>query len=381
MNITQIGRFGMLLMMASVAISCSDPNPLDSYTRVPFEKTETDDGNSDGDEDGAGGLFEKGNGTDSKPYMIMNATQIRNMRSVLKSGMKVYFLLGADIDMAGIDDWQSLNGSGDFPYEIDFDGDSHVIKNFKCSAGDYPSFFGVLCGDCRNVGFVNASVSSARQGIGIITGYLGLKDKGNGNKTGRIVNCYTTGEVIGSGAAGGIAGVLANSYDGQESYIKNCYSNATVSDQAASGGKAGGIAGRKVGVGGFIENCYAYGTVSATKGGVGGILGQIDKSCDIAIKNSAAWSNLTGVDASSTVGRIVGVSASLGSYENCYACESIVLKVNEKTITASDESSATGTTFHGVAKSAEELGNIIVAWNPNLWKKGTNGYPIFQWSE
>ena len=38
MNITQIGRFGMLLMMASVAISCSDPNPLDSYTRVPFEK-------------------------------------------------------------------------------------------------------------------------------------------------------------------------------------------------------------------------------------------------------------------------------------------------------------------------------------------------------
>ena len=42
MNITQIGRFGMLLMMASVAISCSDPNPLDSYTRVPFEKTETE---------------------------------------------------------------------------------------------------------------------------------------------------------------------------------------------------------------------------------------------------------------------------------------------------------------------------------------------------
>lgn len=148
--------------------------------------------------------------------MIMNATQIRNMRSVLKSGVKVYFQLGADIDMAGIDDWQSLNGSGDFPYEIDFDGDSHVIKNFKCSAGDYPSFFGVLCGDCRNVGFVNASVSSARQGIGIITGYLGLKDKGNGNKTGRIVNCYTTGEVIGSGAAGGIAGVLANSYDGKK---------------------------------------------------------------------------------------------------------------------------------------------------------------------
>ena len=308
----------------------------------------------------------------------MNGTQIKNMRSVLKSGIKVYFQLGADIDMTGIDDWQSLNGSGDFPYEIDFDGDSHVIKNFKCSAGDYPSFFGVLCGDCRNVGFVNASVSSTRQGIGIITGYLGLKDKGNGSKTGRIVNCFTTGEVTGSGAAGGIAGVLANSYDGQESYIKNCYSSATVNDQAASGGKAGGIAGRKVGVGGFIENCYAHGAVSATKGGIGGILGQIDKNCDIAIKNCVAWSNLTGTDASSTVGRIVGVSASLGSYENCYACESIILKVNGGTITTSDESSAT---FHGVAKTVDELGNIIVAWNPNLWKKGMDGYPAFQWAE
>lgn len=38
MNITQIGRFGMLLMMASVAISCSDPNPLDSYTRGSVRK-------------------------------------------------------------------------------------------------------------------------------------------------------------------------------------------------------------------------------------------------------------------------------------------------------------------------------------------------------
>ena len=131
------------------------------------------------------------------------------------------------------------------------------------------------------------------------------------------MNCYTTGEVTGDGASGGIAGVLANSYDGQESYIKNCYSSATVYDQAKSGGKAGGIAGRKVGVGGFIENCYAYGAVSAAKGGVGGILGQIDKNSDISIKNCVAWSNLTGVDLSSTVGRIVGVSASLGSFENC----------------------------------------------------------------
>lgn len=42
--------------------------------------------------------------------MIMNATQIRNMRSA-EIGNESLFQLGADIDMAGIDDWQSLNGS------------------------------------------------------------------------------------------------------------------------------------------------------------------------------------------------------------------------------------------------------------------------------
>lgn len=97
------------------------------------------------------------------------------------------------------------------------------------------------------------------------------------------MNCYTTGEVIGSGAAGGIP-VLANSYDGQESYIKELlFKCKTVSDQAASGGKAGGIAGQKVGVGGFIELLCIRNNQPVTKGG-GRYLGQIDKSCDIAIK-------------------------------------------------------------------------------------------------
>lgn len=381
MNIIQISKFLSLLCMTSAVISCSDPNPLDAYSRIPFEKTDKDDGNSDDEGDGAGGLFEKGNGTDSKPYLILNAAQIQNMRNVLKTDVKIYFQLGADIDMASIDDWQSLNGSGGNVYEIDFEGNNHVIKNFKCSTGDYSSFFGVLCGDCRNVGFVDAAVSSSRQGVGIITGYLGLKDKGNANKTGRIVNCYTTGEIKGSGAAGGIAGVLANSYGGQESYIKNCYSSAAVIDQAASGGKAGGIVGRKVGLGGFVENCYAHGAVSATKGGVGGILGQIDNGSSVEIKNSVAWSNLTATDAASTLGRITGVSASLGSYSDCSAFDGMILKAGENTIPVSDESSATGGTFHGIAKTANELSTIIVSWNSALWKKGTDSYPIFQWSK
>lgn len=383
MNVIQIIRFSAWLFFVSAASSCSDYNPLDSYRRIPFDKTaeDTDNGNGDDEGDGAAGLFEKGKGTENSPYVIMNVTQIRNMRSVLKAGTKIYFRLGADIDMADVDDWQSLNGTDGSPYEIDFDGCDHVIKNFRCSTGEYSSFFGVLCGDCRNVGFIDASVYSAKQGIGVISGYVGLKDKSDGNKTGRIVNCYTTGNVDGSGAAGGIAGVLANSYGGQESYIKNCYSSAVVNDHAGSGGKAGGIIGRKVGNGGFVENCYAHGPVSATKGAVGGILGLIDKNSDIELKNCVAWSNLWGMDATSTVGRIIGASASLGVCESCNAFEGLILKVGENAIAVTDESSVTGNTFQGIAKSAIELENTVVAWNTNLWKKGENGYPVFQWSK
>lgn len=56
-SVISVMRCWTILLMAIVSFSCSDFNPMDSYSRIPPDRN-TDI--NDGDEgDGAGGLFEK----------------------------------------------------------------------------------------------------------------------------------------------------------------------------------------------------------------------------------------------------------------------------------------------------------------------------------
>ena len=322
------------------------------------------------------GDFANGDGTQNNPYVIANAIHIQNMSKALIEKQTTYFVLSADIDMQGIK-WTPLNDANGYHKWIDFDGRNHVVKNLTCESGTYRSFFGVLCGECRNVGFVDANISSPNTGIGIIAGYVGLA-AGAENYTGKITNCYTTGVLKGSGAAGGIGGVLGGS-----GYIKNCYSSATVIDQIANNtGKAGGIIGRVNGnaSGSSIENCYSSGDISAIGGGnVGSIVGKIDKG-KLTVKNCVAWNTMLTSTDKTKIGRIVGGTANT-AYENCYAYDGMILKAGETIFTVSDETSPSGSSFQGVAKSTNELKSTVISWDSSLWKEGNNGYPVFKWSK
>lgn len=131
-------RYWTILWMAVLSFSCSDFNPMDSYSRIPPDRnTDIDDGDEG---DGAGGLFEKGYGTMNKPYLVMDVIQIQNMSEALVKGKMIYFQLGADIDMKSVSNWEPLNSNGD--YYIYFDGNNHIIKNFTCTDKAYASFFG-----------------------------------------------------------------------------------------------------------------------------------------------------------------------------------------------------------------------------------------------
>ena len=234
-------------------------------------------------------------------------------------------------------------------------------------------------GECKNVGFVDANISSTNQGIGIIAGYVGL-NSGAVGFTGKIINCYTTGILKGSGAAGGIGGIF-----GGNGRIENCYTTATIIDQInADNGKAGGIIGRfhAGNTTSYIENCYVSGDISATKGGwVGGIVGNMD-SGTLNIKNCVAWSNtLLNNSNQAKIGRIVGGHNNNVTAENCYAYDGMILKAGETIFTVSDETSPSGSSFQGVAKSANELKNTVINWDSSLWKEGGNGYPVFKWSK
>ena len=75
-------RYWTILWMAVLSFSCSDFNPMDSYSRIPPDRnTDIDDGDEG---DGAGGLFEKGYGTMNKPYLVMDVIQIQNMSEALE---------------------------------------------------------------------------------------------------------------------------------------------------------------------------------------------------------------------------------------------------------------------------------------------------------
>ena len=229
-------RYWTILWMAILSFSCSDFNPMDSYSRIPPDRnTDIDDGDEG---DGAGGLFEKGYGTVNKPYLVMDVIQIQNMSEALVKGKMIYFQLGADIDMKSISNWDPLNPTGD--YYIYFDGNNHIIKNFTCTDKAYASFFGILTGTCKNVGFYNAHVEAAtNSGAGVIGGYIGVKAPNAVEKTGQVENCYVSGKVKGK-YAGGIASRMGRPYGGQICYIKNCYSTAEV---ISTGDECGGIVG------------------------------------------------------------------------------------------------------------------------------------------
>ena len=129
--------FAALLAILFLGTGCSDFDPLDSYSRIPPDRSQNDD------EEG-GGLFESGYGTESEPYVIVNAEQLQRMANALVSDKFVYFQLGADIDMSGIENWTPLNSIDPYNKFISFDGNNHVIKNFSCSGKSYSSFFGVI---------------------------------------------------------------------------------------------------------------------------------------------------------------------------------------------------------------------------------------------
>lgn len=125
-----------------------------------------------------GGRYLKGSGTESDPYLIGSAKQIRNMAEDVNVEKCTYFKLAEDIDMSDIENWTPLNTESGFKKQVFFDGDGHTIKNFKCNKGKYPSFFGVLYGTVQNITFDGVTLGDTDTGasIGTIGGFVGTSD-------------------------------------------------------------------------------------------------------------------------------------------------------------------------------------------------------------
>lgn len=309
-------------------------------------------------------LFEDGDGTAENPYQIASARQIKNMSSVLVEGSEVYFELTSDIDMEGID-WIPLNYADPYMKKINFDGKGHTISNFTCSYEKYPSFFGVLHGECRNVAFINASISTTNNGCGIIAGYIGTT-----GKPGLLENCYINGNVTVNGGkqpAGGAAAYL------NEGAVKNCYFNVSVTTplpftlvNLGFGGVAGELKNNCT-----VENCFVKGTVSGSLNyNAGGIIGRSSDGNNNKLINNIAWLDL--VEGRVAAGSITGRwKTDSGTSENNYSKEGMTVT----TYTNTGDGNTQGP-YHGSdkdysdfgipASNATEAANIL-GWDTSVW--------------
>ena len=209
---------------------------------------------------------------ESKEDLITFANLVENNKSL---NARLY----ADIDLEG-GYWNTIcetalyynSYSNDYGYSGTFDGNGHVIKNFKVksstTADASAGLFGTVCGTIKNLGVENFTFEDGGKDIraAAIVGQLITTG-------GKISNCYVKNATItpGEHVTGGIAGCV---YDGT---IENCY--VVNSNINGSSGRYGYIVGDSRGDKsstdrpGTVTNCYSDNTplISDRKGNLSSV--------------------------------------------------------------------------------------------------------------
>ena len=221
-------------------------------------------------------------GTEDSPFVINTVQDLLELRKYMNQGQMNYVVLENDLDMSEVENWTPLNTDAEgYLFFINFDGKGHVIRNFapKNTDVNYQSFFGILCGGVRNVGFENADVTSAVSGSGIVAGWTGRTASYSDSTF--VDHVYVTGKLtIGAGYGGAIVGSV-NGVTG----IRNCYANVDITGASSV---TGGIVGR-VNHALTMENVYAAGTMNRGGGIVGG--GMTASTPSATYKNVVVWNN------------------------------------------------------------------------------------------
>ena len=291
-----------------------------------------------------------GTGTKDDPYNLYTAADLKSMVEKLgEDDVMVYFALKADIDMAG-QKWVPLNYSQPYKKLIDFNGNGHTIDNFTCDWQNYPSFFGVLYGNCYDVSFTNAVIDNESGGAtGIVGSYCGTtglpgtatrvhvqgrvhSPAGNKNGTGglfgrlcgaRVIACSADVEIESDeNYVGGLFG-----YDHGVSYVSDCWTSGSVKAVQMVGGIGGGL----IKAGSEIYNCYSTAKVEGSYQ-LGGILGHANLDAkgnndtnepNDHIEGCIAWnefihSTATDKNEHYSNGAIVGYTAVKNFLANCF---------------------------------------------------------------
>lgn len=194
-------------------------------------------------------FFDGGKGTEAEPFLIANKRQLENLAYAANHNWEFrgqYLLQTADIALnAPMDTWgeqmpeawtpiarYGYNTMNGFSHHFSgtYDGGMHTVQNLymDCNAPDYLGLFGVLGANAciKNLGVVDAWVNGDCY-AGILVGGTNLQNDYVAQGPRTISHCWTTGQVTGGYANGGIVGKHWPTYAGEGIFtMVACYSTA-----------------------------------------------------------------------------------------------------------------------------------------------------------
>ena len=197
-------------------------------------------------------------------------------------------------DTSGFKAWTPIVGNS-YPnnYAGSFDGQNHTVS------GLYFNDSGV-----NNIGLFGGLGSSGKiSNVGVVDSYFcGYQFVGGvcGAKYGAMENCYSASTVSGTESVGGVCG---NNFNGK---LLNCYNTGAV---IGTGWYIGGVCGI-VNNGGTIQNCYSTGTVGGSSdSSVGAVCGMNNRRGTISncyFDSSKCDKNAVGLNNNGTVEKTEG---------------------------------------------------------------------------
>ncbi len=207
--------------------------------------------------DGDMGVSKGANGTEEHPWLIEDFTDFQtfcNNSSYLASF--TYINLECDLDLdPSLENRQIYSHSPIAPsstFSGCFDGQNHIISNLNITSYDsHCALFGMTSSNASitNLFIENVNISNNDWDVAALVGY----------NSGAIINCYSTGEILGKTRVGGLVG------DNSSGSIIACYSRCTVSGESNIGGLVGYSQGS-------IADCYSCGVVSGIEN-IAGLVG------------------------------------------------------------------------------------------------------------
>lgn len=322
-------------------------------------------------------------------FYLEGFTPISSSTQLKQISMDKNYILMCDIDLNNAT-WTPL-GSSSNPYTGIFDGNGHVIKNYKITSytasATYLGLFASNKGTIQDLGVEGFTITIST--LQTYTPYVGGLVS---NNSGRIQNCYAIGTI--TLKVGGSAGGLARSNTG---VINNSYAkvNITVtSSTSGTGGGAGGLVGTN---GGNINNCYATGDVSVTikesnasSGGLAGSNSGCIANCfatgNVSVKTTSTTESYYTAYSGGLVADNVqyGYSNSSGTVVNCYRSSSQKVTLTQTysggSVSGSYGTAGTSTSVSNL-KSKDWLVSNLWTLESVVWDFNSDDYPSLYWED